>query len=155
MSTCIAAGPVPGVARTSEGAAGRAASAWRPEGGECGTVVLADADEDSRAVHGILLRNAGFVVLEAATGEEAIRLAHARRPDAIVLAAVLRGVDAMRTRIVLGDHPATAAIPVVLLGPGGTEERERPARAARRPVPCPPLRLLDTLHAITERRQAA
>lgn len=161
MSTCMAAGPRPGVARADEPAAGRAASAWRPgtTGGGRGTVVVADADEDGRAARGTPLRDAGYEVLEAATGEETIRLAHARRPDAIVLGAVLRGVDGMRALEVLKQHPATAAVPVIVLSSASGDEHEPRARAAGcaawLPMPCPPGRLLDTLRALGERRQAA
>lgn len=124
-----------------------------------GTVLVADAHEDSRAVCAMLLRHSGFTVLEAATGEEAIRLAHAHRPDSIVMGPVLRGVDGMRALEVLKQDPATAAIPVVVLSSIGGEEHERRARAAGCAAyllkPCPPRQVLDTLRALTGRRDAA
>lgn len=159
MSMCIAAGPRPGVARTDEPAAAYG-SPWRPDRaeGECGTVLLADADEEGRTVCGVVLRGAGYVVLEAETGEEAIRLAHARRPDAIVLGPVLRGVDAMRALAVLHEHPATAPIPVVVLGADSGGDHERRARAAGcaawLPAPYPPSRVVDTVRALTPALQA-
>ncbi len=124
-----------------------------------GTVLVADAHEDSRAVCAMLLRHSGFTVLEAWTGEEVIRLAHAQRPDAIVLGPVLRGVDGMRALEVLKQDPATAGIPVVVLSSVGGDEHERRARAAGCAAyllkPCPPLQVLDTLRALTGRREAA
>ncbi|HEX6912785.1 MAG TPA: response regulator [Longimicrobium sp.] len=115
-------------------------------------VLVADAHEDSRAVCAMLLRHAGFTVLEAATGEEAIRLAHARRPGAIVLSAVLHGVDGMRALAVLKQHPATAPIPVVMLSSVGGDEQERDARAAGCAAyllkPCVPRRVLDAVRSV-------
>ncbi|HYW14039.1 MAG TPA: response regulator [Longimicrobium sp.] len=124
-----------------------------------GTVLVADAHEDSRTLCAMLLRHSGFTVLEAATGEEAIRLAHAHRPDAIVMGPVLRGVDGMRALEVLKQDPATASIPVVVLSSVGGDEHERRARAAGCAAyllkPCPPRQVLDTLHVLTGRREAA
>jgi two-component system cell cycle response regulator DivK len=129
-----------------------------PEG-SAGTVLVADAHEDSRAICAMLLRHSGFVVLEAWTGEEAIRLAHAHRLDAIVMGPVLRGVDGMRALEVLKQDPATAPIPVVVLSSVSGDEHERRARAAGCAAyllkPCPPLQVLNTLRALTERREAA
>jgi two-component system cell cycle response regulator DivK len=127
--------------------------------GSAGTVVVADAHEDSRSVCAMLLRHNGFTVLEAATGEEVIRLAYARRPDAIVLGPVLRGVNGVRALEVLKQDPATASIPVVVLSSVSGDEHERRARAAGCAAyllkPCPPRRVLDTLRALSERREAA
>ncbi|HST59696.1 MAG TPA: response regulator [Longimicrobium sp.] len=124
-----------------------------------GTVLVADAHEDSRTVCAMLLRHSGYAVLEAATGEEVIRLAHAHRPDAIVLGPVLRGVDGMRALEVLKQDPATAGIPVVVLSSVGGDEHEQRARAAGCAAyllkPCPPQQVLDTLRALTGRREAA
>ncbi|HLM68154.1 MAG TPA: response regulator [Longimicrobium sp.] len=123
------------------------------------TVLVADAHEDSRAVCAMLLRHGGFAVLEAATGEEAIRLAHAHRPDAIVLGPVLRGVDGLRALEVLQQHPATETIPVVVLSSVSGDEHERRARAAGCAAyllkPCTPADVLDAVRALTEVREAA
>lgn len=130
---------------------------WADDAGA--TVLVADAHEDSRAVCAMLLRHSGLAVLEAATGEEAIRLAHAHRLDAIVLGPVLRGVDGLRALEVLKQDPATACIPVVVLSSVPDDEHERRARAAGCAAyllkPCPPRQLQDTLRALGERRQAA
>jgi CheY-like chemotaxis protein len=124
-----------------------------------GTVLLADVDEDSRAVCAMLLRHNGFAVLEAVTGEETIRLAHASRPDAIVLAPVLRGVDGLRALDVLKQDPATASIPVIVVSSLSGDEHERRARAggcaAYLLKPCPPRRVLEAVRALRGRREAA
>jgi CheY-like chemotaxis protein len=123
------------------------------------TVLVADAHEDSRAVCAMLLRHSGFAVQEAATGEEAIRLAHAHRPDAVVLGQVLRGVDGLRALEVLKQHPATETIPVIVLSSVSGDEHERRARAAGCAAyllkPCAPLDVLNAVRALTEVREAA
>lgn len=123
------------------------------------TVLVADAHEESRTVYGMLLRHAGYRVLEAASGEEVIRLAHAARPGAIVMAAVLQGVDGMRTLDVLKQDPATATVPVIVLSSFAGDEHERRARdagcAAYLLKPCPPRRVLDAVRALPVPRQPA
>lgn len=153
MNTAFA--PRPGACRVRGPADEPWASSWEDGPAEAdggATVLVADAHEDSRAVCAMLLRHAGFTVLEAPTGEEAIRLAHARRPEAIVLAAVLHGVDGMRALDVLKQHPATAPIPVVMLSSVDGDEHERQARAAGCAAyllkPCPPRRVLDAVRAV-------
>lgn len=152
----IAAGPRCGVFRAGDAPAWRV-SEWRGDAvldaeGSAGTVLVADADEDGRALCAMALRHAGFAVLEAATGEEAIRLAHAFGPDAIVLAAVLRGVDGLRALDVLKQHPATERIPVVVLSSAGGDEHERRARAAGCAAyllkPCAPRRVLEAVREV-------
>lgn len=127
--------------------------------GAPGTVLVADVDEDGRAVCAMLLRHNGYAVLEAATGEEAIRLAHAHRPDAVVMGPVLRGVDGLRALEVLKQHEATETIPVVVLSSVSGDEHEARARAAGCAAyllkPCPPSRVLDAVRALTGVREPA
>lgn len=123
------------------------------------TVLVADAHEDSRSVCAMLLRHSGFTVLEAASGEEAIRLAHAHRPEAIVLGLVLRGVDGFRALEVLKQHEATETIPVVVLSSVSGDEHEGRARAAGAAAyllkPCAPRDVLGAVRALTGVRDAA
>lgn len=68
------------------------------------TVLLADADRDSRAIYSLMLEHHGFRVLPARDAAEALRLAAEARPELVVadlflfregrpLAALLRGPD--------------------------------------------------------------
>jgi two-component system cell cycle response regulator DivK len=116
------------------------------------SVLVADTHEDSRTVCAMLLRHSGVHVLEADTGEEVIRLAHAARPRAIVMSTTLRGVDGLRALEVLKDHPATARIPVVVTSSVCGDEHERRARAAGCAAyllkPCPPRRVMEEVEAV-------
>lgn len=116
------------------------------------SVLVADTHEDSRTVCAMLLRHAGVHVLEADTGEEVIRLAHAARPRAIVMATTLRGVEGIRALEVLKDHPATARIPVIVTSSVCGDDQERRARAAGCAAyllkPCPPRRVLEVVETV-------
>ncbi|CAA9336837.1 MAG: hypothetical protein AVDCRST_MAG89-2431 [uncultured Gemmatimonadetes bacterium] len=111
------------------------------------TVVVADSHEDCRALYAMVLRHAGFEVLEAETGEEAIRLAFARRPVAVVMAAVMRGVNGFRAMEVLKDHGDTEHIPVLVVssvcGDGYEQRAQAAGCSAYLMKPCSPQCLLD------------
>jgi two-component system cell cycle response regulator DivK len=117
------------------------------------TVVVADSHEDCRALYAMVLRHAGFEVLEAETGEEAIRLAFACRPVAVVMAAVMRGVNGFRALEVLKDHRDTERIPVLVVSSvcgDGHEERARAAGCfAYLMKPCSPRCLLNEVRRCT------
>lgn len=118
----------------------------RPRG-DGPVVVLAHAHEERRAIYAMVLRHAGFQVLEAEAGEEVIRLACAWGPHAVVMAVALRGVDGLRAAEVLAEHPVTHHIPVLLLGAAEDEALEARVRDAGCTsyllAPCAPGRLLE------------
>jgi len=61
------------------------------------------------------LAREGFQVVTAGGGEEGLRLARERRPDAITLDVLMPGVDGWAVLAALKGDPATADIPVVML----------------------------------------
>ena len=81
-------------------------------------VLIADGNPDSRAVRQAELSAAGFRVLVARTGFEAIVKASCHMPDLILLDRSLSDIDAGDTTRLLTTCPATAHIPVVQLTPG-------------------------------------
>jgi DNA-binding response OmpR family regulator len=89
--------------------------------------------EDSEAIRGaltILLEDAGYAVLEAGGGEDALRLAAHHVPDLVLLdlgLPDLPGIDVMRR---LRDDPATSHIPVMAVtGRDEAADREACRRA--------------------------
>lgn len=49
------------------------------------TILLVEDDDDTRRVYGVMLRHAGFNVVEAATGTEAVTSALEQVPDLILM----------------------------------------------------------------------
>ena len=80
----------------------------RPEA----TILVVDDDEAKRYTIAKILRRAGYAVLEAVTGSEALRLA-AMRPDLMILDVRLPDVDGFEVCRRLKSDPATSAIPVL------------------------------------------
>jgi CheY-like chemotaxis protein len=79
-------------------------------------ILVVDDEDDIRAIGQISLSHVGgWQVLLAANGEEALRIAAAERPDAILLDVMMPGLDGPSVLARLRADPATAAIPVVFL----------------------------------------
>ncbi|MDE2490519.1 MAG: response regulator transcription factor [Elusimicrobia bacterium] len=80
------------------------------------TILLVDDDADSRRLYGRVLERAGYAVLTAATAEEALETARARRPDLILSdVQMAQGGDGFALCAEVRRHPRTAAIPIVLM----------------------------------------
>ncbi len=78
------------------------------------TVLIVDDDDDARELSARVLRAEGCRVLEAAGGDEGLRLAREHLPDLIVLDLVMPGMDGWEVLSVLKDNEETRDIPVVL-----------------------------------------
>jgi CheY-like chemotaxis protein len=77
--------------------------------------LVADDDPPSVELACYLLESAGFEVLAAENGADAIALARARRPDVIVLDLELPLLDGCQVRDRLAADQALAAIPLVVM----------------------------------------
>ena len=83
--------------------------------GDRPVVLVADDDDDIRDLVAFRLDRAGYEVLRAGDGQEALDLAKEHRPDLAVLDVMmpkLTGYDVTRE---LRADPATSRIPVILL----------------------------------------
>jgi CheY-like chemotaxis protein len=79
-------------------------------------VLLVDDEDDIRLVaKACLERLGGWRVQSASSGLDALELAHADRPDAIVLDVMMPDLDGPGTLARLRADPATADIPVLFL----------------------------------------
>lgn len=79
-------------------------------------ILLVDDEDDIREVAQMSLEmTAGWEVVAAASGPEALRLAAAERPDAILLDVMMPGMDGPATARELKAGAETAGIPIVLL----------------------------------------
>jgi CheY-like chemotaxis protein len=95
--------------------AARPAAAASPVPPVAPLVLVVDDDRATRELitHG--LQKEGFRILVAASGEEALRLAREKRPDAISLDVLMPGMDGWTVLRSLKGDPLTASIPVVMV----------------------------------------
>lgn len=94
------------------------------------TVLLAQDDKDSLEIFGAILRRAGYHVLTADRGEEAVRLAKQEAPDLVFTEARLPVVDGWRLMEVLRHEPGCAHARFVLLTSWIEPDQAQRARAA-------------------------
>ena len=78
-------------------------------------VLVADDDEDILALVSFRLERAGYGVVEARNGEEALRLAEERLPDLAVLDVMMPKLTGYEVTERLRNNTVTSAIPVMLL----------------------------------------
>ncbi len=78
-------------------------------------VLVVDDDKATRELITRGLQKEGFRVLVAASGEEALRLARAKRPDVISLDVLMPGMDGWTVLRSLKGDPLTSSIPVVMV----------------------------------------
>ncbi len=79
------------------------------------TVLVIDDSRTARDAVRRALERGGYDVIEAATGEEGLRLAASERPDAVIVDSVLPGIDGSTVIRSLRLDAATRTIPCVLL----------------------------------------
>lgn len=90
-------------------------------------VLIVDDEDDIRELARISLeRVGGLHVIAASSGQEGLRLAEEEQPDAVLLDAMMPGMDGPATLQELKANGATAQIPVVFLtGSVQSVERDR------------------------------
>ena len=77
-------------------------------------ILLIDDDPEFRLVTSSILRAAGFVVDEAANGDEGIKRVKKKLPDIILLDAVMADLDGFETCRLLKQNPALTDIPIIM-----------------------------------------
>jgi signal transduction histidine kinase/DNA-binding response OmpR family regulator len=90
--------------------------------GDARTVLVVDDDPNALELLGRTLQRAGFGVVKASEGREALRLARSQRPDAITLDAVMPDMDGWEVLRELKLDPETRDIPVIMVTM--TDDRE-------------------------------
>ena len=89
-------------------------------------VLIVEDNEKNTKLFRDVLQAAGYVTLEAATGEDAIELAGAHAPALVLMDVQLPGIDGVETLTRLRTDARTASIPVLALtaqAMGGDRER--------------------------------
>jgi len=86
-------------------------------------VLIADDSATVRALARMELESAGYRVLEAADGEQALAAALATPPDVVLLDIEMPVLDGYATVVALKADPRTADVPVVFLtGRSGSDD---------------------------------
>ncbi len=78
-------------------------------------ILVVDDQEQNRRLIRIILQKSGYETVEAANGEEALRLAREILPTAILMDIQIPLLDGVRAMKILKSSPATAAIPILAL----------------------------------------
>jgi CheY-like chemotaxis protein len=78
------------------------------------TVVLADDDDDLRAVYRPFLQAAGYIVWEAANGREAVELVRRHHPDLLLLDLWMPGLNGFEVLDQLRYDPAATRLKVIM-----------------------------------------
>jgi two-component system, cell cycle response regulator DivK len=111
------------------------------------TILLADDQQEMRAIHADYLRRHGFTVICASDGNEALDRARSSRPDVIVLDHSMPGRRGIDVAFALKADPDTAHIPVLLMTAhayGAVGRRAREAGCVGfLAKPCGPRRVLE------------
>jgi DNA-binding response OmpR family regulator len=86
-----------------------------PEPSATPLVLVADDDPDILTLVGFRLERAGYEVLPARDGDEALALALERQPDLAILDVMMPKLDGYEVTQRLRDNAATSGMPVILL----------------------------------------
>jgi twitching motility two-component system response regulator PilH len=78
-------------------------------------VMVVDDSPTDKAYLRQMLERAGFEVLEAASGQDAIDMAKHDLPDCVVMDVVMPGMNGFQATRTLAKDPATATIPVLVI----------------------------------------
>lgn len=116
-------------------------------------ILLVEPDQQTRVVNRVVLQRAGYPVVEACTGEEAIWKVHQEHPSVIVMECSAPGVSGLRAAEVLKSDPELRHIPILLLGSSPDADEERRARSAGCDAyladPCSPSVVLEAVRELT------
>ena len=93
-------------------------------------VLLAEDDEDVRALAELVLRRDGFEVIAVADGDAALAAAEARPPDVAVLDVSMPLLDGLETARRLRGRDATSGVRIMLLTARVTDADRERGRAA-------------------------
>jgi DNA-binding response OmpR family regulator len=78
-------------------------------------ILIADDDPDILALVSFRLERAGYEVVQARNGEEAVQVALARRPDLAVIDVMMPRIDGYEATRQLRQQEETSRMPIILL----------------------------------------
>ena len=94
------------------------------------TVLLVEDTEDNRFMMRRLLEMAGYQVIEAMNGEEAVKLAKTESPQLILMDLSLPVIDGLAATRLIRKLPKLEAIPIIAVSAHDTSDFQSEALAA-------------------------
>lgn len=98
-------------------------------------VLLADDEAPMLEMLSSVVRSLGHSVRAAHDGEEALRLARARRPDLVVVDYMMPGIDGLQVVARLRSDPATRDVPILMTTAGRLPRVDGVDRLLEKPFP--------------------
>ena len=93
-------------------------------------ILVVEDQEDNRRILHDLLTSAGYEIVQAENGEEAVKAAAAQRPDLILMDIQLPLLDGYEATRRIKADPALRAIPIIVVTSYALSGDESKARAA-------------------------
>jgi CheY-like chemotaxis protein len=122
-------------------------------------VLVVDDYPDAQSMYGFRLRQAGYRVAFASSGEDAIAMVHDLHPDAVVMDLCLKGKDGWTATRELRADPETKHVPIVAVSGHALPEHEQLAYECGCDLfvakPCLPETLLSIVRGLIAKQQAA
>jgi CheY-like chemotaxis protein len=123
------------------------------------TILVADDETHILHVVSLKLRNAGFVVITARDGQEALEMAQLEKPDLIITDYHMPQLSGLELCQRLKQDPSTSAIPAIMLTARGYQldpaDTEQSGILRMLSKPFSPRQLLTTVNEVLERAAAA
>lgn len=117
---------------------------------EAARVLIVDDYDDTREMLHMILADAGFAVVSAASGSEAVALAKTCVPHAVLMDLFMPDMDGVEATRQIKADPRLRDVPVVAYtARPATAESEGGLFAAVCVKPCSPATLLATVRALT------
>ena len=111
------------------------------------TILLAEDSIEQRALYAVILQGAGYRVLEAGDGEEAVAIVRRERPGLVLMDVTMPGTSGWNAVRALREDPDTVGVPIIVVtGLAGTWDRDASIAAGADDYlvkPVPPARLLE------------
>jgi two-component system, cell cycle response regulator DivK len=93
-------------------------------------ILVVEDQEDNRRILRDLLGNAGYALMEAESGEEALTAVEAQRPDLILMDIQLPQMDGYEAARRIKSNPEMKAVPIIAVTSYALAGAEAKARAA-------------------------
>ena len=89
------------------------------------TILLAEDNAEQRSLFAVILRGAGYRVLEASDGEEALAIVRAERPGLVLMDVTMPGTSGWNAVRELKEDPDTRGVPIIVVtGLAGSWDRD-------------------------------